>query len=143
MAGVEWRIDQPALQRLARRVGLKHPVRARRTSYPKSGYGGRYTGFRNGCHHIVVEKLLFRGEALRVLLHELCHAVQTERVGSDADHRRLWMAEMEELGITKRALTVGDVDWDLYNLTPMEREANDFADEWLDDAGLDNPIKRV
>lgn len=131
-----WRVDQSVLDEFAKRLGLKHPAVVTKTRY-KLPFYGRYVDFRDGRHRIALETRMPVAVATFVLLHELGHAVQAERVGNDRKaFDREWMAGAHSVGITTKALRAGTFDPAVYDQIPMEAEVNDLADAHFEAAIL-------
>jgi hypothetical protein len=114
-----FRVDHERVDEAARQLGLTMPVRVFVRGY--AYYTGRYIGLRDGVHHIGVSSFLPARLASRALWHELTHAAQVERLGSDAAFTTRWWAEMAAAGLTRRQASRGEGR--AYDRTPLESEA--------------------
>lgn len=125
MANAGWDIDSDKLQAFAKAFGIKWNISFRWAS-GKYRYGTHYTR-KNGdgtyCHHIVLNQNRTMESAARTILHELCHAIQTERYEKPSDFHK----EYTQYNHSGR---------NYQNENPFEIEAVNFAadnvDKWGD-----------
>jgi hypothetical protein len=112
-------VDQAAVRRACRFLGLKRGVKVTRHYY--ENYDGRYIGVRSGLHRIGIASDLSPREASMTLWHELMHAKQAECLGGHPQFERQWWGEMRAAGLSR--VEAARADGARYSRTPMEREA--------------------
>lgn len=90
MAAAGWDIDKERIAEFAAAFGIKFDISFRWAS-GKYRWGTHYTK-RNSDgtfrHHIVLNQNRAMESAARTLLHELCHAIQTERFEKPSDFHK-------------------------------------------------------
>lgn len=94
-------VSPDAVREAGRILGLEHPVRVFICAYVW-GDGRYYVSFKDEAHRVGVAADLSFRSASRVLWHELTHAVQVERLGSEEAFRALWWQQMHDLGLSRQ-----------------------------------------
>lgn len=85
-----WEFDLDALALAARTLGLRLPIEVGCAEYPRGRWGGMHSCERRGTsyvHRVRVRRASSANSASRLLWHELAHAAQSERLGTDAFDR--------------------------------------------------------
>ena len=92
-------VDRAAMAKVGEMLGLEHPVGVFIRGYTWGN--GRSIAFTDGQHRIGVAADLSPRRASRVLWHEMTHALQVEREGSEKAFLSLWHKQMRDLGLTR------------------------------------------
>ncbi len=99
--GPGWKLSYTNLKKAKAELSISRPVHVKQTSR-QGGRRGAYA-FRAGEHCITVKSYLTPEQASRTLWHELAHAMQAERSGSEA----AWAANSDRKGpYSKRPIEI-------------------------------------
>lgn len=109
------KLNYTALREALEFLGVERQVNIRRANGTRRRGAHRY---RNGEHCITVSTYLTVEEANRVLLHELTHAAQLERFGTDSEFNAAYTRENARRGYKANAFEV------------EARTASEFTDDF-------------
>jgi len=119
MAKAGWDIDVDVLRDFCKAFGITWDISIRWTSgqYTRGSAGVRRDSNGKETHHITMSQIKSQESATITILHELCHCIQREKIGSHKE----FMNEYRRYSSTNYS--------GRYVANPFEIEARDFADD--------------
>lgn len=117
-----YKIDKEALAKACDHVGV---ARDARVIIRRLHGAGHYVGTRKNVHLITLNPYLHISEAEKTVWHELVHAAQAERIGSQQLYDLLYTRQVEKAGIKAEAFSraFSPEEVKAYKTIPFENEA--------------------